>query len=75
MAIASVTVIDPSDGRELFVSDGISAGKAFMTVYRKPSGAIKRFVSKWLPIRGSRAEAEADLLAWAQKHGAKPAQR
>lgn len=56
-------------GRRLFVSDGISSGKAFGTFYRKPFGSLKRLVSKSLPMCSTRVEAEADLAAFAHRNG------
>jgi hypothetical protein len=58
-------------GRVLFVSDGISGGKTWGTYYRKPSGSLKRLVSKHLPLRTSRAAAEADLRLWLDGEGKK----
>ena len=53
-----------SKGRILFVSDRISRGKTFCTFYRSDSGSLKRLKSKHLPLRDSRAAAEADLRLW-----------
>jgi len=55
--------------RILFVSDGISHGTTWMTVYQKPSGALKRVVSKFLPLRKTREEAQADLDRFAKARG------
>lgn len=52
--------------RVLFVSDGISTGRAWGTFYRKPSGSLKRLVSCNLPMRPSREVAQADLDAYAK---------
>ena len=57
-------------GRILFVNTGI--GAQWSTCFRKPSGALKRFVTKHLPQRETMAEAEADLKVWAETHNAKP---
>ena len=53
--------------RELFVSSGISAGPArwWGTFYRKPNGSLKRLVSRHLPMRRDRDQAQAELDAWA----------
>jgi len=56
-------------GRELFVDDGISRGEFWFTVYRKPTGSKKRVVSKNLPLRRDRGEAQRDLEALATKRG------
>ena len=45
-------------GRVLFVDTGI--GRKWATYFRKPSGALKRVVSKHLPPRETMAEAEAE---------------
>ncbi len=51
-----------------FVSAGIagSAGtpQTWATYIRKPNGALRRVVSKALPLRATQAEAENDLLHW-----------
>jgi hypothetical protein len=47
-----------------FVSDGISGGKAWATYTQKPNGALRRVVSKYLPVRASRDQAERDLRIW-----------
>lgn len=49
----------------LFVADGISRGTSWATYYRKPSGGLKRFVSPDLKPRPTRAQAQADLDAYA----------
>ena len=56
-------------GRVLFVSDGISQGGFFGTFTRKPSGSLRRVVSKALPMRITRVEAEGDLRRYAAKNG------
>lgn len=47
-----------------FVGDGISKGASWFTLTRKPNGSQSRVVSKWLPERDTREEAERDLYAW-----------
>ncbi len=58
-----------------FVSAGIGQDTTFMTFYRKPSGALRRFVAygNALPPRNTREAAQADLDAYAQARGLKPA--
>ena len=51
------------------VSDGISGGKFWMTCRVKPSGALQRVKSKFLPIRNKREEAQADLDVYAEERG------
>ncbi len=55
-------------GRVLFVAPGLG-GKTFMTFYRLPSGALKRFVARGnaLSPRGTREAAQADLDAYARR--------
>jgi len=53
--------------RILFVSDGISGGRSWATYYRKPSGSLARLKTPRLPLRASRAEAQADLDEYAQR--------
>jgi hypothetical protein len=59
--------------RTPFISDGISSGRQYGSFYRKPSGALKRVVSRLLPMRDTRVEAEADLAQYARRNGLKPA--
>ncbi len=63
--------IDYTDrrGRRLFVHDGISNHSTFGTFYRKPSGSLKRLVSKNLPMRDTAVEAQADLNRFARSNG------
>jgi hypothetical protein len=58
--------LDPK-GRELFVSTGISGGKAFFTCYRRPTGSLRRYVSAELAVRPTEAGAQADLDQFARK--------
>lgn len=51
------------------VSDGISGGKFWMTCRVKPSGALQRVKSKFLPVRIKREEAQADLDVYAEERG------
>jgi hypothetical protein len=60
-------------GRELFVSDGISSGKTWMTCYCVPgSGGTHRLKSPSLPLRSTREEAQRDLDQYAARKGFKP---
>ncbi len=54
---------------QFIVSDGISSGQTWGTYRRKPSGALQRVVSKALPLRSTREEAQADLDAWLRAKG------
>jgi len=57
-------------GRTYFVDRGISHGNnhtTYATYYRKPSGSLKRVVSKNLPLRKYAALADADLFIYATK--------
>lgn len=56
-------------GRRLFVSDGIARGTHWMVCFRKPTGSLKRLVSKELPVCTSRSRAQQLLDAYAAKHG------
>jgi len=51
--------------RIIFVSDGISDGRHWGTFHRKPSGALARIKSKFLPMRDIREDAQADLDRYA----------
>jgi len=53
----------------VFVSPGISGGGAWMTCYRKDNGSLARLKRQALPVRGTRAGAEADLIAYAEARG------
>lgn len=54
----------------VFVSSGISGGKVWMTVRQKPSQkGTHRIKTKYLPIRHSMDEAQADLDTYAEKKG------
>jgi len=55
-------------GRRLFVSSGIGRD-IFMTFWRKPTGSLKRLVSKAVPPRPSREQAQADLDQLAARRG------
>ncbi len=52
------------DGDRFIVSDGLSKGKTWATYERKPNGVLRRVVSRYLPARKTREEAEADLDCW-----------
>lgn len=52
-------------GRILFVASGLD-GRRFMTVYQKPPGGLRRVATKWLPLRDSREQAQADLDRYAR---------
>jgi len=62
-------------GRVYFVDSGICrAGRCggkmtYATYYRKPSGSLKRVVTKFLPTRAVRQLAETDLAIYAAKNG------
>jgi ribosomal protein L13 len=58
-------------GRVLFVSDGISDGRSWGVFYRKPSGGLKRVVSKYLPMVATRQEAQRNLNLYAGRHAMK----
>lgn len=51
------------------VSAGISGGKFWMACRVKPSGALQRVKSKFLPVRNKREEAQADLDRYAEERG------
>ncbi|HHY45736.1 MAG TPA: hypothetical protein GX506_00350 [Firmicutes bacterium] len=48
----------------LFVSDGISRGRAWSTYYRTRTGSLRRL--KTMPVRETREAAQADLDAYAE---------
>lgn len=56
-------------GRIMFVASGISRGDTYATYYTKATGAMKRHVSRHLPLRSTRDGAQADLDAHAQRKG------
>lgn len=57
-------------GHMIFVSDGISQGKAWGAFYRHKTGSLRRF--KALPMRNTREEAQRDLDEWARTKGLTP---
>lgn len=56
-------------GRVLYVSPALTNGTTWMTVYSKDNGSLKRVKSKWLPLRETREEAQADLGRYAEGRG------
>lgn len=56
-------------GRVLYVSPALTNGTTWMTVHQKDNGSLKRVKSKWLPLRGTREQAQADLDRWAKERG------
>ncbi len=62
-----------NDGRELFVTDGISGGRAWFTGYRAETGSTRRFKSPVLQCRKTREEAQADLDSYAKQKGLRAA--
>jgi hypothetical protein len=52
-------------GQVLFVSPLLGENK-FATVTQKPTGSIKRFCSKLLPVRDKQDQAEWDLAKYAR---------
>lgn len=56
-------------GRVLYVSPALTNGTTWMTVYSKENGSLKRVKSKWLPLRVTRGEAQADLDRYAEERG------
>ncbi len=57
-------------GRVLSVYHGEIGGEdVFLTAWREPNGRTRRFRSPAVPPRPTRAEAEADLDALAEKRG------
>lgn len=58
-----------SQGRILFVHDGISDGRTFATFWRPRPWTLRRFKSPHLPLRKTREEAQADLDRYAAEHG------
>lgn len=57
--------ITPGDGRVIMVCGG---DNNYYVAYRKPNGSFRRLTRKELPVRGTRAEAQADLDAFAKQH-------
>lgn len=55
--------------RVLFVSPGLTNGTTWMTCYQRPSGGLRRVKSKFLPLRQTREQAQADLDRWAKERG------
>jgi len=53
--------------QEYFVSDGISNGLTWGTYRRKRNGSLQRVVTRALPLRLTKQEAERDLAAWLEK--------
>jgi hypothetical protein len=58
-----------SDTEQYFVHTGLSRGEYYGTYIRKPNGSLKRVVSKALPLRHFREDAESDLRVWLEKKG------
>jgi hypothetical protein len=57
------------DGRVISVERGIGSANSYMTMYQKPNKlSWKRFVRPELIVRGTRAEAQADLDVFAKQH-------
>lgn len=52
--------------QQFFVGQGIGGPDGqWFTLYRKaPDGSTKRMVSKFMPMRETKEEAERDLYAW-----------
>ncbi|MHB9033898.1 MAG: hypothetical protein ACYC6L_12740 [Anaerolineae bacterium] len=51
--------------KTLFVGQGIGGLDGdWFTLRRKPNGGQSRVVSKWLPERATKEDAERDLYAW-----------
>jgi len=50
-----------TDGREMFVHDGISGGRSWGTFRRKPSGSLQRVCSPALPMQPTQGKAQMDL--------------
>jgi len=61
-------------GRVLYVSPSLTNGTTWMTVYSKENGSLKRVKSKWLPLRVTRGEAQADLDRYAEERGMREVQ-
>ncbi len=59
------------NGQILKVSSGISNGETWMTCRVKPSGSLRRVKSKFLPLRGTKEEAQRDLDVHAATYGFK----
>lgn len=51
------------------VTQGIGSSGPWFVAARRPSGSLRRIVSKALPLRASREESERDLAAWLEKKG------
>lgn len=58
-----------SDTEQYFVHTGLSKGEYFGTYIRRQSGSLRRIISKALPLRQTREEAESDLRVWLEKKG------
>ncbi len=56
-------------GRALFVHCGISQGKSWGTYYRRSEISLQRLVSRHLPLRSTRDEAQRDLDRYAEQRG------
>ena len=57
-----------AQGEIILVAEGLQKGK-WMSMRRSNNGGMHRIKSPALPIRDSREEAQADLDAYAKKHG------
>lgn len=67
-----ITVYEDEYGNLYRVSDGLSRGEYWMTVRIRNTGcrgAQHRVVSKKLPLRPTRQEAQRDLEEWAKNKG------
>lgn len=58
------TTYTTASGVVYVISDGLSHGKSWGTYQRKPNGALRRVVSKWLPLRSTRKEALDNFDRW-----------
>ncbi len=57
----------PKHELDYFVSDGLSNGLCWATYWRAHNGILKRVVSRALPLRLTKAEAERDLARWLER--------
>lgn len=46
-----------------------TCGTTWMTCYRKPNGSLRRVKTKFLPLRDSKEQAQADLDRYAEMRG------
>ena len=66
--VAVFPIYRARNGETLLVTAGISGGGCWFTARRGHSGALHRVKSPYLPLRDTRADAQVDLDAYAERH-------